>query len=142
MNRTNMIWDEFAKLVDVIPDVLLDMGQGCVDTEAWLLGTCEGYNGKNDPDVTDNLSDFKLELEAGCDLEKEYDLIELETTTIDTIDAEHGPFDNAILWADIEGAEMKMLQGATKMLTEQRIQCIYLEIRAQHKNLPQPGEII
>jgi FkbM family methyltransferase len=87
-------------------------------------GVMDGYMGK--PTYPDGCSDFKFIPEV----EKAhfYDKVQIPTTTLDTLDLEKGPFRNAVLWADIEGSELRMLQGATKLLSEKRIQAILLEI--------------
>jgi FkbM family methyltransferase len=46
-------------------------------------------------------------------------LIEKHTVaalTIDMLDEKYGPFDEIAIWADIEGSELRMLQGASKTL--------------------------
>lgn len=42
--------------------------------------------------------------------------VKIKTTTLDEIDKTFGPFDEIAIWADIEGSELKMLKGATKVL--------------------------
>jgi FkbM family methyltransferase len=52
----------------------------------------------------------------------------VELVTLDALDARYGPFQDSILWLDIEGSEMKALQGATKLLAEKRILLMNIEI--------------
>ena len=43
-------------------------------------------------------------------------IVSVKAVTLDSIDKKYGPFDEIIIWADIEGSELKMLKGATKVL--------------------------
>jgi len=59
------------------------------------------------------------------------ELTETETVTaktLDWIDEQMGCLDRILLWMDIEGAELKALQGATKMLEEHRVKWLNLEV--------------
>jgi FkbM family methyltransferase len=47
----------------------------------------------------------------GCD-----NYITVKAVTLDSIYEEYGPFSSVAIWADIEGSELKMLQGATEVL--------------------------
>lgn len=50
------------------------------------------------------------------------------TTTIDELDKRFGPFQNAMLWLDIEGFELKALTGAKQMLVEGRVSILNVEL--------------
>lgn len=49
-------------------------------------------------------------------------------TTLDALDAAHGPFDRAILWLDIEGSEYLALKGGIKLLESGRVGLINVEV--------------
>ena len=53
--------------------------------------------------------------------------VKVKTITIDTIDRLFGSFDEIYIWADIEGSELKMLQGATHSM--HKIKWLNLEVR-------------
>ena len=42
---------------------------------------------------------------------------DVQTTTLDQLDLEYGPFVNAVLWMDIEGSEMDALKGGEGLLS-------------------------
>ena len=68
------------------------------------------------------------------------ELTEVETVTaktLDWIDEQMGGLDRILLWMDIEGAELKALQGATKMLEEHRVKWLNLEVMPSE--VPAPG---
>lgn len=52
----------------------------------------------------------------------------VRTVTLDTLETEYGPFEDAIIWADIQGSELKMLQGADKLLKSGRVIALNLEV--------------
>lgn len=54
--------------------------------------------------------------------------INIEKTTIDRLCQEFGPFSNAILWADIEGAEILALTGAAETIKRGAIRLLNLEV--------------
>ncbi|MHC4308851.1 MAG: FkbM family methyltransferase [Planctomycetota bacterium] len=56
------------------------------------------------------------------------DQIEVETQTMDTFCDSEGIADIDILKLDVEGAELKVLNGATRILTEKRIKLIFTEV--------------
>lgn len=49
---------------------------------------------------------------------------------LDSLERELGPFTNAVIWADIEGSELRMLQGAAGLLASGRVLALNLEVRA------------
>ncbi len=49
--------------------------------------------------------------------------------SLDSLGREFGPFDRAVVWADIEGAELRMLQGAAGLLGSGRVLALNLEVR-------------
>ncbi len=49
--------------------------------------------------------------------------------TLDGLEREHGPFERAVIWADIEGAELRMLRGAAGLLASGRVLALNLEVR-------------
>lgn len=49
-------------------------------------------------------------------------------TTLDTLDTNHGPFDKAVLWLDIEGSELAALKGGRALLSSGRVGLINLEV--------------
>jgi len=57
--------------------------------------------------------------------------LEVITTTLDCADAEYGPFEDAILWLDIEGSELPALYGAHNLLMSGRINWINLEMNSR-----------
>ena len=44
------------------------------------------------------------------------DTIMVNAVTLDSVYEKYGPADEIIIWADIEGSELKMLKGATEVL--------------------------
>jgi FkbM family methyltransferase len=57
----------------------------------------------------------------------------VETTTLDQLDSEYGPFIDGILWLDIEGSEMDALQGGEKLLSRSDgIRLMDIEIIEEH----------
>lgn len=53
---------------------------------------------------------------------------EVDVVTLDALHESHGPFEDAVLWLDIEGHEMEALRGADLLLREKRIRVMNLEI--------------
>jgi FkbM family methyltransferase len=65
-------------------------------------------------------------------------LVEVESTTIDCFCAENHIRSIDILKMDIQGAEVRALQGAEEMLSRQAISLIYLEIIIGETYIDQP----
>ncbi len=53
----------------------------------------------------------------------------VKTTTLDQLDRMYGRFKDAILWLDIEGMELRALQGAIGLLRRKAVRLINVEIR-------------
>jgi FkbM family methyltransferase len=58
-------------------------------------------------------------------------VITVETITLDTFAAEHNIDHIQMLKVDVEGAELSVFQGATRLLHEQRIDVIVFEVNAK-----------
>lgn len=56
----------------------------------------------------------------------------VQARTLDGLSVQHGPFKNALLWIDIEGAELECLKGATGLLTNGQIRLASVEVFAEH----------
>ncbi len=52
----------------------------------------------------------------------------VQTRTLDWLDEIYGPFQDAIVWLDIEGSELKALQGAPNLITSGRVMLWNLEM--------------
>jgi len=59
---------------------------------------------------------------------KRHGSITVDTITLDTLNEQHGPFTKAIIWADIQGAELSMLKGAKDLLQSGEVIAINLEV--------------
>lgn len=57
-----------------------------------------------------------------------YAKIRVKTITLDYIEQKYGPFDTIFIWADIEGAELRMLRGAERILSSKKIIGLNLEL--------------
>jgi len=58
-----------------------------------------------------------------------YKKIYIRTYTLDTLEKDFGPFDNAFIWADVEGSELAVLQGAKRLFQENKIVGANIEVR-------------
>ena len=154
MDRTH-----FNNILSTIkkPDVFFDVGVATNNTEAWwaheswngvdIFGfePCErrhrelfNYPGRlRKMAVTDTVGKFRghmnqydFKINAEIDENDPYTDSIVESTTIDELDEVHGPFDNIFIWADIEGGELHLLRGATKVLSEKRVIGLNLELWA------------
>lgn len=61
--------------------------------------------------------------------------IEVNTTTLDTLDDLYGPFDEAVVWLDIEGAEYRALLGAERLLARRSVLLFNLEMLSRVPDL-------
>ena len=147
----------FNNIVSFIekPDVMFDVGVATMHTEGWwakevwddvqLFGfePCEarfnvlvGYPGiLSKTAVTDaigtfdgymNNYDFRVLAEE--DKADPYQTVAVNSTTIDSLDEIHGPFEKIFIWADIEGGELRLIKGAEKALKEKRIVGLNIEM--------------
>jgi FkbM family methyltransferase len=55
------------------------------------------------------------------------DTFKVQARTLDSLSDEFGPFDNCVLWIDVEFAEAQVLRGASRLLAEKKILLINLE---------------
>lgn len=53
----------------------------------------------------------------------------VKTVTLDDLDWAYGPFEDAILWMDIEGAEWKALLGSTNLLVRRAFLLVNVEMQ-------------
>jgi hypothetical protein len=67
------------------------------------------------------------------------DAYEVKTRTLDSLSEVYGPFEDAVLWVDIEGSELDALCGAFNLLKKVRL--INLEAYA-HIQLPLINELL
>ncbi len=52
--------------------------------------------------------------------------------SLDSLDAEFGPFEDAVLWADVECSERPILRGGARMLRRGAVRAVNLEVRREH----------
>jgi len=55
--------------------------------------------------------------------------IRIEISAIDTLDNVHGPFEDVFIWADVEGAELKVLLGAKELFRNNKVIGVLAELR-------------
>ena len=60
------------------------------------------------------------------------DSIQVPARSLDSLDAEYGPFAEAILWLDVEGSERRALEGATWLIARGAIRAVNIEMRPQY----------
>lgn len=48
--------------------------------------------------------------------------------TLDTLDREYGPFEDVLLWLDVEGSEAATLRGASGLLASGRVLAVSVEV--------------
>ena len=137
------------------PDVMIDIGVGVRNSEAWLLkkkwddvfvvglepnerrfGKCRnGFPGKIIHAAAWN-EDSWLELQNidgmsvafPRDYQKGPSKITVPTRSLDSLEAEFGPWNNILVWSDTEGSELKVLEGSRKLLESGKISCLCLEV--------------
>lgn len=56
------------------------------------------------------------------------DPIEVLTVTLDYLDQQYGPFEDAVVWMDIEGSELRALQGASRLIASGRVMLWNIEM--------------
>lgn len=66
---------------------------------------------------------------------------QVQGRSLDSLSEEFGPFEDAVLWIDIEYAEIPCLKGAAKLLSEGKIKLINLETFS-HLYLPEVNRIL
>lgn len=57
------------------------------------------------------------------------DMVKVAAKSLDSLDREYGPFTEAALWMDVEGAERRVLAGARGLLERGAITSINIEMR-------------
>lgn len=62
------------------------------------------------------------------DREKDLPVTRIPVTMLDMLDAVHGPFEDAVVWMDIEGAEWMALQGGKDLLYSRRVLLWNIEV--------------
>jgi len=87
-------------------------------------GIIEGAMGYRGGKTDTRMHEVTYQDEDGRDA---YKPSEIESVTIDSLVVEKG-LDEFFIWADIEGCELRMLQGAVKALEEKRVVGLNLEI--------------
>lgn len=153
-------WERIVESIPK-PDLFLDFGPGKKNSEAWTVqnvwpdcsivgveacdkryaGIKDIYPGKLYHMAVDEkegieegyiggrhgMFKFGLEKEVKVNNHKK---VSIQTTTVDKLCEE---FDGTVfIWADIEGAELRMLKGATKLLSEGRVLGLNLELWPQN----------
>lgn len=59
----------------------------------------------------------------------------VKAVTLDQLDVDHGPFDKAVLWLDIEGAELEALRGGPRLLASGRVMLVNVEMSRERPKL-------
>ena len=139
-----------------VPDVFIDIGPGYPDSEAWVVKdiwpntriigfeanpeNCRrlrdnGYPGElYNIAVSDNNGELLLHEVQKGDLSlytngDECPTVRVASETLDSLSARFGPFERAFIWADIEGAELVMLRGASGLFNSGKIIGLNMEVR-------------
>lgn len=86
-------------------------------------GVVNGYMG-----YKGGKSDFWL-FGGNDNLPGAYKEINIMSYTLDKLEEDLGPFDNAFIWADVEGSELSVLLGATRLFDENKIIGVNVEVR-------------
>jgi len=138
------------------PKYFIDVGPGYPDSEAWLVKELwpdtkiigfeanpenrkrlidAGYPGElYNIAVSDKSGELTLyEIQKG-DLSLYTDSpdrpsVTVSARTLDDLSEEFGPFEDAFIWADIEGAELSMLRGASKLFGNGNVIGVNMEVR-------------
>ena len=61
------------------------------------------------------------------------DMVKVQARSLDSLDAEYGPFDKVVLWMDIEGSERRALRGAKNLLSRGAIWAVNIETRPEYE---------
>lgn len=56
------------------------------------------------------------------------DPVKVSTISLNTLDYWTGPFNNTILWADVEGSELKLIEGSSSLFSRGAIRLMNLEV--------------
>lgn len=95
-----------------------------------LYRAISDYTGKLDMSLVDNMAVAHpiKKINGGT-----YDMrisknFTIDCVSLDDLEQLYGPFKNVFVWADIEGAELDMLHGCTRLLNENKIIGFNLEI--------------
>lgn len=64
-------------------------------------------------------------------LDEPESVIEVQVRSLDSLDQEFGPFNDVLLWIDIEGSEMRALSGADNLLGRRVIKAINVEVNGE-----------
>jgi len=148
----------------MINKLFIDVGVGSVNSEAWgkekdftIIGLEPSINRYNDckntyPGKLLNMVAADRNGEINCwedpehgvelfmnedDMKKNFKRFKKEAIKLDSL--EWRDFDEIHIWADIEGSELLMLKGATKMLSSGKVKWINLELR---EKVPAKGWVI
>lgn len=155
-------WKRIIKFIGEEPDLFLDFGPGTKDSEAWVvkdlwpsctiigIEACDKrYSNIKDsyPGMLHHIAvdekegvtggyigglhgmfKFGLEKETKVNNHKE---VSVQTTTVDKL-YESTEGGTVFIWADIEGAELRMLNGATKLLSSGKVLGLNLELYPQN----------
>lgn len=73
-------------------------------------------------------SDFQLHPSRDSDAGG-YKKVKIKTSTIDTLNNTFGPFEDVFIWADVEGAELKILLGAKELFKNNKVIGVLVELR-------------
>jgi len=142
------------------PEVFIDIGVGVPDSEAWkakktwpqikIFGAepcperfnlCKNSFPGKLIECAVGIKDGLIEMQPIDGMvvnyprkhQRKQKKINVQCRSLDSLDREFGPFNNVFLWADIEGAELDMLMGATNLLESGRVTCISLEIWSEYQ---------
>lgn len=66
---------------------------------------------------------------------------QVQADTLDNLSEQYGPFTNAVLWLDVEGAEVEALKGARRLLESGQVLLANVETFA-HTNLPEVNRLL
>lgn len=83
-----------------------------------------------------NGRDISSSLNRDKDFKKECTKKQVPARTLDTLEKEYGPWDNIVLWLDIEDSEYEALQGAKRLFNEGKVLLCNVEIFYREKQQP------